>query len=198
MINEVITIYLEYIINFYVDCVKEDFENFKSLYKENCKYADVIKYVLCYGSCLNYNGGKEEMKVDGILGQLKLKDKIESEDKEFFDINSNKPIEDVIEKLNNGFNQKFIIELLTILPLGEYDEILKQGVRKNSVGYYFDMKKKSEGNKIDDNEIEKQKNVFYLLRYLEINKLFHIPKNLLKINSLINENKVDEFEKGLF
>ena len=198
VINEVITIYLEYIINFYVDCVKEDFENFKSLYKENCKYADVIKYVLCYGSCLNYNGGKEEMKVDGILGQLKLKDKIESEDKEFFDINSNKPIEDVIEKLNNGFNQKFIIELLTILPLGEYDEILKQGVRKNSVGYYFDMKKKSEGNKIDDNEIEKQKNVFYLLRYLEINKLFHIPKNLLKINSLINENKVDEFEKGLF
>ena len=184
----------ENIINFYKERVKNDFVNFAKLSNENCNYADVIKYVLCYGSCLNYNGGKEEMKVDGILGQLKLKDKIESEDKEFFDINSNKPIEDVIEKLNNGFNQKFIIDLLKILPLNEYDDILKLGVSRNSVDYYFDKKKKLLKNKINDNDIEKQKNVFYLLRYLEINKLFHIPKNLLKINSLINENKVDEFE----
>ena len=36
--------------------------------------------------------------------------------------------------------------------------------------------------------MEKQKKVFYLLRYLEINKLFHIPKNILKINSLIDKN----------
>ena len=137
------------------------------------------------------------MDVDAILNQLKLKDKIESKDKEFFNTTKIKVINEVIKKLNDGFNQKFIIELLTILPLGEYDEILNQGVSKSSVDYYFDMKKKSEGNKIDDNEIEKQKKVFYLLRYLEINKLFHIPKRLVKIKSLINENTDDKFEGNL-
>ena len=189
---------IENIIKFYKWCVENDFKNFTSLYDENCKYADVIKYVLCYGSCLNYNVEKEEVDVDAILNQLKLKDKIESKDKEFFNTTKNKVINEVIKKLNNGFNQKFIIELLTILPLGEYDEILNQGVRKNSVDYYFDMKKKSKVCKFSDEEIEKQKKVFYLLRYLEINKLFHIPKRLVKIKSLINENTDDKLDDDIF
>ena len=178
------------IINFYKLCIENDFENFKSLSDKNCKYADVIKYVLCYGSCLNYNGGKEEMKVDGILGQLKLKENIKIEDKEFFN-DSNNAIKNVIDNLRSGFNQTFIIDLLTILPLEKYNEILEHDVNKDSVNYYFkskidSLKEKDKKNGIE--EMEKQKKVFYLLRYLEINKLFHIPKNILKINSLIDKN----------
>ena len=201
VINEVIAIYLKNIINFYVDCVKEDFENFKSLYKENCKYADVIKYVLCYGSCLNYNVGEKEINVDTILQNLKLKDKIESKDKEFFDENINEvkvKIENVKEKLKSCFNQKFIIDLLEILHLGEYDEILNQGVSKSSVNYYFEKKYKSLKNENINEEIEKQEKIFYLLRYLEINKLFHIPKRLVKIKSLINENTDDKLDDNIF
>ena len=72
------------------------------------------------------------------------------------------------------------------MPLKEYNEILSHDVSKNSVDYHFGNKKKTK--KIENNEIEKQKKAFYLLRYLEINKLFHIPKNILKINSLIDKN----------
>ena len=178
------------IITFYKQCVKNDFGNFAILDKDKCNYADVIKYVLCYGSCLNYNVGKEEIKVDGILGELKLKDNIKINDEEFFDA-TNGVIKDVINKLKNGFNQKFIIELLNILTLEEYDDILNHCVSKDSVNYYFKSKIDSlkEKNKKDEIEkIEKQKNVFYLLRYLDRKKLFHIPKNILKINSLIIEN----------
>ena len=78
--------------------------------------------------------------------------------------------------------------LLNILHLEEYNDILNCGVNINSVDFYFENKKKSSNDIINDEEIIKQKKVFYLLRYLEINKLFHIPKNILKINSLIIEN----------
>ena len=177
------------IIKFYEDCVKEDFDNFAKLSDKNCKYTDVIKYVLCYGSCLNYNVENKEMNVDGILGQLKLKENIKIEDKEFFN-DSNNAIKNVIDNLQSGFNQKFIIELLGILPLEEYNEILEHDVNKGSVDYYFKRKIDSlkEEKKEKKDKIEKQKKVFYLLRYLEINKLFHIPKNILKINSLIDKN----------
>ena len=181
------------IITFYKGCVKEDFKNFAKLYNENCNYADVIKYVLCYGSCLNYNGeNKEGMSVDDILKQLKLKENIEINDEAFFNGTDN-AIKNVIANLRSGFNQKFIIDLLTILPLEKYNEILEHDVNKDSVNYYFkskidSLKENEEYKKDKIEEIKKQKKVFYLLRYLEINKLFHIPKNILKINSLINKN----------
>ena len=177
------------IIKFYEDCVKEDFDNFAKLSDKNCKYADVIKYVLCYGSCLNYNGEKDKMEVNTILEQLKLKENLEINDEAFFN-DTDKVIKDVIDNLQSGFNQKFIIELLGILPLEEYNEILEHDVNKGSVDYYFKRKIDSlkEEEKEKKDKIEKQKKVFYLLRYLEINKLFHIPKNILKINSLIDKN----------
>ena len=187
------------IINFYKLCVEKDFKNFAILNECKCNYADVIKYVLCYGSCLNYNGGnkegnkEEEMNVNYILEQLKLKENIEIEDKEFFK-KTNSLKKDVINKLQNGFNQKFIIDLLGILPLGEYNEILKHGVNKDSVDYYFGNKMKDKQNPIKKGDIEPKTKAFYLLRYLEINKLFHIPKNILKINSLINENTNNKLE----
>ena len=178
------------IITFYKNCVKEDFVNFAKLYNGNCNYADVIKYVLCYGSCLNYNGeNKKGMNVDDILTQLKLKENIEINDEAFFNGTEN-AIKNVIANLRSGFNQKFIIDLLTILPLEKYNEILEHDVNKDSVSYYFkseiDSLEKNKKNEIE--KIKKQKKVFYLLRFLEINKLFHIPKNILKINSLINKN----------
>ena len=188
------------IIDFYKECVKKDFENFAILDKNKCNYADVIKYVLCYGSCLNYNGeNKGEMKVKEILQNLNLKKEIKRDDKEFFDTNNNNVINEVIEKLKKVFNQTFIIDLLEILPLEEYEEILKQGVCKNNVDYYLEKKKNFQNNKINDNEIdiETKKKTFYLLRYLEINRLFHIPKNLLKINSLINENTDDKLDDNI-
>ena len=190
---------IENIINFYKLCVEKDFNNFAKLSKDNCKYADVIKYVLCYGSCLNYIGdNKEEMKVDDILPKLQLKKEIGFNDKEFFDTTKNNVINEVIDNLQSGFNQKFIIDLLTILPLGEYEEILNYGVSKNSVGYYFKKKTKDEQNPINKDDIEPKTKAFYLLRYLEINKLFHIPKRLVKIKSLINENTDDKLEDDIF
>ena len=181
---------IEVIIKFYEGCVGNDFENFTSLDKEKCKYADVIKYVLCYGSCLNYNGENKKMDVNSILRQLHLKQDIEIQDKEFFGNINNV---NVLDNLRSGFNQTFIIDLLTILPLEKYNEILEHDVNKDSVNYYFKSKidslKENGKNKKDKiEEIEKQKKAFYLLRYLEKNKLFHIPKNILKINSLINKN----------
>ena len=202
------------IITFYKKCIEKDFKNFKTLYDNRYKYADVIKYVLCYGSCLNYNGENKEMDVNTILQNLKLNQNIEIQDKEFLGNINNV---NVIDNLRSGFNQKFIIDLLGILPLGEYNKILEHGVNKDSVNYYFKSKidslkenekdkkdkkdEKDEKDKKDEkdekdkkdkkdkkDEIEKQKKVFYLLRFLEINKLFHIPKNILKISSLINEN----------
>ena len=184
----------EKIITFYKLCVEKDFENFAKLSNWECKYADVIKYVLCYGSCLNYNGGiKEEMNVNTILKQLNLKENIEINDEEFFD-NTNNLKKDVIDKLKKGFNQKFIFELLNILPLEEYNEILEHGVNKDSVDYHFENKKKSKEYEQNDIKIDTKKKVFYLLKYLEINKLFHIPKNILKINSLIKNNTKNQLE----
>ena len=188
---------IENIINFYKLCVEKDFNNFAKLSKDNCKYADVIKYVLCYGSCLNYIGdNKGEMKVDDILKQLVLKNKIEFNDKEFFD-NIDYVKNEVIEKLKKGFNQIFIIDLLKKLPLEEYEEILNYGVSKNSVDYYFEKKMKDEPKTIKKEDIVPKTKAFYLLRYLEINKLFHIPKRLVKIKSLINENTDDEFKENI-
>ena len=188
----------EKIITFYKECIEKDFENFSSLDKDKCnKYADVIKYVLCYGSCLNYNVEKEKMNVDYILQNLKLKDMIEIQDKEIFD-NTNDLKKEVIEKLKKGFNQTFIIELLNILPLEEYNEILEHGVNKDSVDYHFENKKKSKEYEQNDIKIDTKKKVFYLLRYLEINKLFHIPKRLVKIKSLINENTDDKLDDNIF
>ena len=183
------------IILFYEDCVKKDLGNFNSLYKGNCKYADVIKYVLCYGSCLNYNGENKKMDVNSILRQLHLKQDIEIQDKEFFGNINNV---NVLDNLRSGFNQTFIIDLLTILPLEKYNEILEHDVNKGSVDYYFKRKidsLKEKNNKDEIEKIEKQKKVFYLLRFLEINKLFHIPKDLLKINSLINNNTKNQLER---
>ena len=132
------------------------------------------------------------MSVDDILKQLKLKENIEINDEAFFNGTDN-AIKNVIANLRSGFNQKFIIDLLTILPLEKYNEILEHDVNKDSVNYYFkskidSLKENEEYKKDKIEEIKKQKKVFYLLRYLEINKLFHIPKNILKINSLINKN----------
>ena len=209
-IKEIVKIYenkydlkgeIENIITFYKECIEKDFKNFASLHNDKNKYADVIKYVLCYGSCLNYNGeNKEEMEVNEILQNLNLKKEIKSDDKEFFDTNNNNVINEVIEKLKKVFNQTFIIDLLEVLPLEEYEKIFDQGVCKNSVDYYFEKKKNFQDNKIDGNkiDIEIKKKAFYLLRYLEINRLFHIPKNLLKIHSLINENTDNKKEDGIF
>jgi len=185
------------IIDFYKECVKEDFKNFATLDEGKCNYADVIKYVLCYGSCLNYNGEKEEKTdVNIVLQNLKLKGNIGDKDNEFFAENEN-GINNVIDKLKKGFNQTFIIDLLNILSLEEYEKILNYGVSKNGVDFYFENKKKSKEYNIEDNNIiDTKKKVFYLLRYLEINRLFHIPKNLLKIHSLINENTDNKNEEN--
>ena len=80
------------------------------------------------------------------------------------------------------------------MPLEEYNEILEHGVNKDSVDYHFENKKKSEEYEQNDIKIEKKEKVFYLLKYLEINKLFHIPKNILKINSLIKNNTKNQLE----
>ena len=185
------------IIDFYKECVKEDFKNFATLDEGKCNYADVIKYVLCYGSCLNYNGEKEEKTdVNIVLQNLKLKGNIGDKDNEFFAENEN-GINKVIDKLKKGFNQTIIIDLLKILPLEEYEKILNYGVSKNGVDFYFENKKKSKEHNIEDNNIiDTKKKVFYLLRYLDMKRLFHIPKDLIKIHSLINKNTDNKNEEN--
>ena len=84
------------------------------------------------------------------------------------------------------------------MPLEEYNEILEHGVNKDSVDYHFENKKKSKEYEQNDIKIDTKKKVFYLLRYLEINKLFHIPKRLVKIKSLINENTDDKLDDNIF
>lgn len=106
--------------------------------------------------------------------------------KNFFEETYNVKL-NVIENFKKGFNQIFIIDLLKILPLEEYYEILDHDISANRVNFYNIFSTNEWRAK--RTEREKQKKVFYLLRYLEINKLFHIPKNILKITSLINKNK---------
>lgn len=155
------------IIAFYEGCVKNDFKNFIALDKKNCKYADVIKYVLCYGSCLNYNGGNEGgMNVDYILNQLNLKANIKSKDEEFFEETYNVKL-NVIENFKKGFNQIFIIDLLKILPLEEYYEILDHDISANRVNFYFERKIYSQQMSEEQKE-RKEKNKKRYFTYLDI------------------------------
>ena len=65
------------IIDFYIKRVKEDFDNFEKLSKDKCKYDDFIKYILCFGSCLNYNKDQGISDTGNFLKNIDLKENFE-------------------------------------------------------------------------------------------------------------------------
>ena len=174
------------IINFYKGRVKEDFDNFAKLSKDKCRYDDFIKYILCFGSCLNYNNSTEISKTDEFLTTIELKGKFEEKEEKFFIEKNN--IEETINDLVSGFNQKFINDLLEIFPLDKYYKISKtfindkQMLEHNLKKLFPDLKEKKD-------DLNKKMKVFYLLHLLEKQNALHVPRNFVKSFSLIKDKK---------
>ena len=174
------------IINFYKGRVKEDFDNFAKLSKDKCRYDDFIKYILCFGSCLNYNNSKNISNTGKFLETIELKEKFEEKEEKFFIEKNN--IEETINDLVSGFNQKFINDLLEIFPLDKYYKISKtfindkQMLEHNLKKLFPDLKEKKD-------DLNKKMKVFYLLHLLEKQNALHVPRNFVKSFSLIKDKK---------
>ena len=174
------------IILFYINRVEKDFKNFIKLSRDECRYDDFIKYILCFGSCLNYNNSTEISKTDEFLKTIKLKEKFEEKEEKFFIEKNN--IEETINDLVSGFNQKFINDLLEIFPLDKYYKISKtfindkQMLEHNLKKLFPDLKEKKD-------DLNKKMKVFYLLHLLEKQNALHVPRNFVKSFSLIKDKK---------
>lgn len=174
------------IISFYKKRVKEDFDNFAKLSDSNCRYDDFIKYILCFGSCLNYNNSKNISNTGKFLETIELKEKFEEKEEKFFIEKNN--IEETINDLVSGFNQKFINDLLEIFPLDKYYKISKtfindkQMLEHNLKKLFPDLKEKKD-------DLNKKMKVFYLLHLLEKQNALHVPRNFVKSFSLIKDKK---------
>ena len=174
------------IIPFYKNRVEEDFKNFIKLSNSNCRYDDFIKYILCFGSCLNYNNSKNISNTGKFLETIELKEKFEEKEEKFFIEKNN--IEETINDLVSGFNQKFINDLLEIFPLDKYYKISKtfindkQMLEHNLKKLFPDLKEKKD-------DLNKKMKVFYLLHLLEKQNALHVPRNFVKSFSLIKDKK---------
>ena len=174
------------IILFYKKCVNKDFDNFAELSKHKCRYDDFIKYILCFGSCLNYNNFKNISNTGKFLETIELKEKFEEKEEKFFIEKNN--IEETINDLVSGFNQKFINDLLEIFPLDKYYKISKtfindkQMLEHNLKKLFPDLKEKKD-------DLNKKMKVFYLLHLLEKQNALHVPRNFVKSFSLIKDKK---------
>ena len=173
------------ILDFYKGCVGKDFKNFAELSKEKCRYDDFIKYILCFGSCLNYNKDQDISNTDDFLKSIKLKERFKENEEKFFENN----IEETIKNLVSGFNQKFINDLLKIFPLDKYYEITKKSCINNKQMLEYSLKNSFQDlNKKEDVLNEKMK-AFLLLHLLEKNNALHVPRNLIKSFSLIKDKE---------
>ena len=174
------------IIPFYKNRVEEDFKNFAKLSNYKCRYDDFIKYILCFGSCLNYNNSKNISNTGKFLETIELKEKFEEKEEKFFIEKNN--IEETINDLVSGFNQKFINDLLEIFPLDKYYKISKtfindkQMLEHNLKKLFPDLKEKKD-------DLNKKMKVFYLLHLLEKQNALHVPRNFVKSFSLIKDKK---------
>ena len=173
------------IISFYKKRVKEDFDNFAKLSDSNCRYDDFIKYILCFGSCLNYNKAQEISDTDEFLKNIKLKEKFEEKEEKFFVEENN--IGKTINDLVSGFNQKFINDLLKFFPLDKYYNIPKNCINDKQMLEYS-LKKLFTDLK-EEGALNKKMKVFYLLHLFEKNNALHVPRNLIKSFSLIKDKK---------
>ena len=175
------------IINFYKDRVNEDFENFTKLSDSNCRYDDFIKYILCFGSCLNYNNSQERSNTDEFLRNIKLEDRFKENEEKFF-VEEN-IIEKTINNLVSGFNQKFINDLLKIFSLDKYYEIMKKNCINDKPMLEYTLKKSFQDLNKNKDELNIKMKVFCLLYLLEKNNALHVPRNLIKSFSLIKDKK---------
>ena len=179
------------IIKFYKNRVEKDFYNFAKLSKERCRYDDFIKYILCFGSCLNYNKAEDISNTDAFLKNIELKKEFEKNEKIFFEKKNNivEKINNIVEKINNlvsGFNQKFINDLLIIFPLDKYYEITKSCINDKQLLKYS-LKKSFQDLNENGDDLNKKMKAFYLLHLLEKQKALHVPRNLTKSFSLIKD-----------
>ena len=174
------------ILDFYKGCVGEDFKNFAELSKEKCRYDDFIKYILCFGSCLNYNKDQDISNTDDFLKSIKLKERFKENEEKFFENN----IEETIKNLVSGFNQKFINDLLKIFPLDKYYEITKSCINDKQMLEYS-LKKSFQDLIKNEDDLNKRMKAFYLLHLLEKKKALHVPRNLIKSFSLIKEKNIN-------
>ena len=173
------------ILNFYKGRVNKDFENFAELSKENCRYDDFIKYILCFGSCLNYNKVQNISDTDKFLENIELKENFEEKEEKFFIEENN--IGKTINDLVSGFNQKFINDLLKFFPLDKYYNIPKNCINDKQMLEYS-LKKLFTDLK-EEGALNKKMKVFYLLHLFEKNNALHVPRNLIKSFSLIKDKK---------
>ena len=183
---------IESIIFFYKDRVEKDFKNFTILSNSNCRYDDFIKYILCFGSCLNYNKDQDISNTDDFLKSIKLKERFKENEEKFFENN----IEETIKNLVSGFNQKFINDLLKIFPLDKYYEITKKSCinNKQMLEYslknsFQDLNKNEDGLNKNEDDLNKKMKAFLLLHLLEKNNALHVPRNLIKSFSLIKDKE---------
>ena len=170
------------IISFYKECVNKDFNNFAKL-SEKCRYDDFIKYILCFGSCLNYNKDQERSNTDNFLRNIKLKERFKENEEKFFENN----IEETIKNLVSGFNQKFINDLLKIFPLDKYYEITKKNCINNKQMLEYSLNNSFQDLNKDNLNIKMK--AFCLLHLLEKQKALHVPRNLIKSFSLIKDKE---------
>ena len=171
------------ILDFYKGCVGEDFKNFAELSKEKCRYDDFIKYILCFGSCLNYNKDQDISNTDDFLKSIKLKERFKENEEKFFENN----IEETIKNLVSGFNQKFINDLLKIFPLDKYYEITKKNCINNKQMLEYSLNNSFQDLNKDNLNIKMK--AFCLLHLLEKQKALHVPRNLIKSFSLIKDKE---------
>ena len=162
-----------------------NFENFAELSKENCRYDDFIKYILCFGSCLNYNKVQNISDTDKFLENIELKENFEEKEEKFFIEENN--IGKTINDLVSGFNQKFINDLLKFFPLDKYYNIPKNCINDKQMLEYS-LKKLFTDLK-EEGALNKKMKVFYLLHLFEKNNALHVPRNLIKSFSLIKDKK---------
>ena len=174
----------EKIITFYRKCIEEDFKNFATLSKSNCRYDDFMKYILCFGSCLNYNNSQNISNAEDFLKTIELKKEFGKNEEKFFKSN----IEKTINNLVSGFNQKFINDLLKIFPLDKYYEITKSCINDKQMLEYS-LKKSFQDLIKNEDDLNKRMKAFYLLHLLEKQNALHVPRNLIKSFSLIKEKK---------
>ena len=172
------------ILDFYKGCVGKDFKNFAELSKEKCRYDDFIKYILCFGSCLNYNKDQDISNTDDFLKSIKLKERFKENEEKFFENN----IEETIKNLVSGFNQKFINDLLKIFPLDKYYEITKSCINDKQMLEYS-LKKSFQDLIKNEDDLNKRMKAFYLLHLLEKQNALHVPRNFVKSFSLIKDKK---------
>ena len=145
-----------------------------------------MKYILCFGSCLNYNNSQNISNAEDFLKTIELKKEFGKNEEKFFKSN----IEKTINNLVSGFNQKFINDLLKIFPLDKYYEITKSCINDKQMLEYS-LKKSFQDLIKNEDDLNKRMKAFYLLHLLEKKKALHVPRNLIKSFSLIKEKNIN-------